>query len=173
MGRPRSSWLPGLVAGLAIWAAGTALPAQEGLALSKGQTLYVPVYSHIYWGPKQRVFDLACTLSIRNVDPSEAITIVSVDYFNTEGKRIRSFLQKPLVVPPLGTKEYYIEEKDTAGGSGANFLVRWSAAGEVNPPIVECVMIGVQAAQGVSFTSRGRVILDHPREPAAPAKGAH
>lgn len=148
---------------LVVMGAGLSVLAGEGKGLSKGQTLYVPVYSHIYWGPKPRAFDLACTLSIRNVDPQEAITITSVDYFNTEGKKIRSFLDKPMKVPPLGTREYYIQEKDKAGGSGANFLVRWTAGREANPPIVECVMIGVEAAQGVSFTSRGRVIVDHPR----------
>ncbi len=153
----------GLLTALVVLGAGMSMLAGEALSLSKGQTLYVPVYSHIYWGPKPRAFDLACTLSIRNVDPQAAITLTSVDYFNTDGKKIRSFLDKPVKVLPLGTKEYYIEETDKAGGSGANFLVKWAADKDTNPPIVECVMIGVESSQGVSFTSRGRVVLDHPK----------
>ena len=154
--------IPGLLLLLAA-AAGLAPRADEPPCRSKGQTLYVPVYSHIYWGPKPRAFNLACTLSIRNIDPEEAITVTSVDYYNTEGKKIRAFLDKPVKIPALATKEYYIEEKDTAGGSGANFLVRWTAEKDANAPIVECIMIGVEAAQGVSFTSRGRVVLERPK----------
>ncbi len=163
MRMPLTRRAQGLLTALVVLGAGMSMLSGEALSLSKGQTLYVPVYSHIYWGPKPRAFDLACTLSIRNVDPHVAITLTSVDYFNTDGKKIRSFLDKPVKVLPLGTKEYYIEETDKAGGSGANFLVKWAADKDTNPPIVECVMIGVESSQGVSFTSRGRVVLDHPK----------
>ena len=44
------------------------LEAHELPALSKGQTVYVPAYSHIYIGGKKRPFELAITLSIRNID---------------------------------------------------------------------------------------------------------
>ncbi len=161
MRRPLTRRAQGLLMALVVLGAGMSMLAGQAMSLSKGQTLYVPVYSHIYWGPKPRAFDLACTLSIRNVDPQVAITLTSVDYFNTDGKKIRSFLGKPVQVLPLGTKEYYIEETDKSGGSGASFLVKWTAGKDTNPPIVECVMIGVESSQGVSFTSRGRVLLDH------------
>jgi hypothetical protein len=69
------------------------LDARETLALSKGRTVYVPAYSHIY--------------------------------------------------------------------TGANFIVKWKSATEVNPPIIESIMIGAQSSQGISFTSRGRAILSH------------
>lgn len=134
-------------------------PAGQAPLLTPGQTLYVPVYSHIYWGSRGRSFNLACTLSIRNTDPEAAITVTSVEYFDTEGRRIRSYLDRPLRLGPLATKEYYIEEEDTRGGSGANFVVRWSADAPVNAPIVECVMIGVRSGQGVSFTSRAQEIV--------------
>ena len=50
----------------------------EDIKLSDGQTVYVPIYSHIYSGIKARPFDLAATLSIRNTDPTHAITLVAV-----------------------------------------------------------------------------------------------
>jgi hypothetical protein len=34
----------------------------EDIRLSAGQTVYVPIYSHIYSGVKGRPFDLAATL---------------------------------------------------------------------------------------------------------------
>jgi len=132
----------------------------EGPSLSKGQTLYVPVYSHIYWGAKVRPFNLACTLSVRNTDTAATITVTSVDYYDTEGRKIRAFLDRPLKLGPLATREFYIGEEDTVGGSGANFLVRWSAETPANAPLVECVMIGVRSGQGVSFTSRAREISE-------------
>lgn len=157
---PRRLLGTALLGGLLALGAGGPVLADDGPALSRGQLLYVPVYSHIYWGPQPRTFNLACTLSIRNIDPREAITITSVDYYDTGGRRLRSFLEKPLRLPPLGTKEVYIQEKDTAGGSGANFLVRWTADKPANEPLVECVMVGVEQAQGVSFTSRARVVAE-------------
>jgi hypothetical protein len=44
--------------------------ADSSMVLSAGQTVYVPIYSHIYSGLKGRPFNLAATLSIRNTDPS-------------------------------------------------------------------------------------------------------
>ncbi len=47
--------------------------------LSRGQTVYVPVYSHIYYGDRDNhVMLLAATLSIRNIDLAKTITILSV-----------------------------------------------------------------------------------------------
>ena len=157
----RRMGVPVRVIPLALLLLGTALLLMgEGPVLSKGQTLYVPAYSHIYWGPKGRPFNLACTLSLRNTDPAATVTVTSVEYYDTAGKRIRSYLEAPLSLGPLATKEFYVEEEDTAGGSGANFLVRWSAPSPVNALLVECVMIGVRSGQGVSFTSRAREIAE-------------
>lgn len=134
-----------------------AAPAWAG-ALANGQLLYAPVYSHIYTGNKQRPFDLAVTLSVRNSDPRHAIRVLSVDYFSSDGKLLRSFLQSPMNLAPLQATEFVINESDTSGGSGASFLVRWNAQGPVNVPVVETVMIGTSGSQGISFLSPARVI---------------
>ncbi|QTA85160.1 DUF3124 domain-containing protein [Desulfonema magnum] len=135
------------------------LHADEKLGLSKGQTVYVPAYSHIYSGNSERPFLLAVTLSIRNIDPKHQIQITSVDYYATQGKHLKHFLNEPRILKPLGSLRYIIPEKDKSGGSGANFIVEWKSGKSVNSPIVECIMIGTQTQQGVSFTSRGRVIV--------------
>ena len=100
--------------------------------LSKGQTVYVPVYSHIYSGDREHPFYLAATLSVRNTDPKHAITILSVDY----------------------------KESDKSGGSGANFTVKWKSDVKINAPIIESIMIGTKTQQGISFISPGRVIQE-------------
>lgn len=128
--------------------------------LSSGQFLYVPVYSHIYIGDKERPFNLAVTLSVRNTDPKQGLRLTRVDYYNTEGVLIRHYLPNPVLLGPLGSTRYVIQEKDTEGGSGANFLVRWESAAAMNPPIVEAIMIGAQSGQGISFTSQAREIIE-------------
>ena len=50
-----------------------------GPVLSSGQLLYVPVYSHIYIGDKERPFNLAVTLSIRNTDPRSGLRLTAVE----------------------------------------------------------------------------------------------
>ncbi|MDQ1238067.1 MAG: hypothetical protein QG577_251 [Thermodesulfobacteriota bacterium] len=128
--------------------------------LSKGQTVYVSVYSHIYGGPRTRSLDLTATLSIRNTDPTESLELTSVRYFDSEGKLVRKYLEKPQAIGPLATTRFIVEEYDTAGGSGAKFLVGWRSLKPVTPPVIECIMITIQSGLGISFVSHGRVIRD-------------
>jgi len=66
----------------------------EEITLSSGQTLYVPVYSHIYSGVKGRPFDLAATLSLRNTNLQNPITLVSVKYYDSAGKLVEDYLSR-------------------------------------------------------------------------------
>ncbi|ADU64231.1 MAG: DUF3124 domain-containing protein [Pseudodesulfovibrio sp.] len=136
------------------------LPATALAQRSLGQTLYVPCYSHIYHGPKNRSLDLTVTLSVRNIDPKLPLTLTAVDYYDTEGSLIRHELSKPQILAPLMTLEFMVHQRDSKGGSGANFLVRWEAAKPVNAPLVEAVMISTESGLGVSFTSGARVLED-------------
>ena len=60
---------------MAAMAPGLACYAQ-GTGLFRGQTVYVPVYSHIYHGDKETPYYLAATVSIRNMDQSHSITVM-------------------------------------------------------------------------------------------------
>lgn len=131
----------------------------QAQAMSRGQTVYVPAYSHIYSGDRELPFLLTVTLSIRNIDPSSEIRILAVDYFETQGELLTKELKRPVDLKPLGSIRYVIPETDEAGGSGANFLVQWTSDRPVNPPIIESVMIGTRQQQGISFVSRGRAIV--------------
>ena len=153
-----------LIASLALFSGlcSSSLAASE-YRLSNGQTLYVPVYSNIFSAPKQIPFNLAAILSIRNTDISNAIRIISADYYDTKGKLIRKYYDKEVILAPLESTYLYLPEDDTAGGIGANFIVRWTAAREVNAPVIECVMIGMKGGQGISFVSPGQVIKENTR----------
>ena len=138
---------------------GAALAGDDG-SQSRGQTLYVPVYSHIYSGDRERPTYLAATVSIRNTDPNRAIQLESVDYFDSEGKLLRRYLEKPITLKPMASTRYVVSESDKAGGSGANFIIRWKSDALVNAPIAEGIMISTASQLGISFTSRGQVIRE-------------
>lgn len=131
--------------------------------LSKGQTVYVPVYSNIFSAPRKIPFQLATILSIRNTDMSDAITVLAADYYDTKGKIVRKYFPKPVILAPLESTDIYLSEEDTTGGTGANFIVRWSSPKEVNAPIIESVMIGMKSGQGISFVSSGQEITEPAR----------
>ena len=132
----------------------------EDIKLSSGQTVYVPIYSHIYSGVKGRPFDLAATLSIRNTNTKNPITLVSVKYYDSDGKLVEDYLEKPKQISAMVSTRYIITEDNKAGGSGANFMVVWKSDQNVNPPIIEAIMIGTHSGQGISFASRGQVIKE-------------
>jgi len=148
---------------LLLFSAAVLTPAgssAEEIPLSSGQTVYVPIYSHIYSGVKGRPFELAATLSIRNTDPGYPITITAVKYYDTAGKLVKEYIDQPVRLNALASTRYIITEGDKTGGSGANFMVVWKADKALNPPIIEGVMIGTHSGQGISFVSRGQVIKD-------------
>ncbi|MDD5286365.1 MAG: DUF3124 domain-containing protein [Desulfuromonadaceae bacterium] len=131
--------------------------------LSKGQTLYVPVYSNIFSAPKKIPYNLATILSIRNTDMSNPIYVVAVDYYDTKGKLVKKYYQQPITLAPLESTDIFIPEENTAGGTGANFIVKWNSQKAVNAPIIECVMIGMKSGQGISFVSPAQEIKETSR----------
>jgi hypothetical protein len=144
---------------LAVSNASTFAYSDDTIILSKEQTIYVPAYSHIYSGDRESPFLLTVTISIRNIDMKQSIKITNVDYYETQGNLLKKMMELPVTLKPLESIRYVIPEKDKAGGSGANFIVKWESDKLVNPPIVESIMIGTQNQQGVSFTSRGQAII--------------
>jgi hypothetical protein len=136
---------------------GKTAPDRAPAATSTGHAVYVPAYSHIY-SRGGEAFLLEITLSVRNTDPQRSIRIDRVRYYDTSGRPIRELTEAPLLLGPLQTASYLVEKRDVEGGSGANFIVDWSADDRVNPPILEAVMVGVDKTHNLSFTSRGEPI---------------
>ena len=132
--------------------------AREGNATVTSQTVYVPIYSHIYFQDKSRTLNLTATLSIRNTDLTHPITVTAVRYYDTDGNLIRKYVEQPIRLAALATTEFLVEEQDTRGGSGANFIVGWSATERVTEPVVEAVMVNSSLGLGFAFISPGRVI---------------
>ena len=124
------------------------------------QTVYVPVYSHIYADSrfKDKPFQLTAILSIRNTDMENAFTLEKVAYYDSHGKLLSHYLDKPLSVAPLASTRYIVPESHTLGGSGAKFIVTWKSKEGITEPIIEGVMIGTKMQQGISFVTNSQVL---------------
>lgn len=133
-----------------------------------GQTIYVPIYSHIYYENRQKSFDLAATLSIRNTDLTNPMVVTAVRYYDTDGKLLRQYVEKPIQLNALASTDFVVDRNDISGGSGANFIVEWVAETEISEPIVEAVMIGSALQQGISWISPGKVIKNQPNRQKSP-----
>lgn len=132
----------------------------EEIILSRGQTVYVPVYSNIIAGPREIPVHLSNTLIIRNTDIHNEIQVTVADYYDSKGLLIKKFYTKPVKLAPLETDYIFLSDREQEGGVGANFIIRWRADKKVNTPIVECVMVG---SQGRAFVSPSRPIKEDTR----------
>ena len=153
-----------LVLALLLLAGPVRPAAAEVLGRWLGQTVYVPVYSHIFADDRyrDRPFLLTATLSVRNTDPERPFTLQRVDYYDSEGALLQRYLEAPITLAPLASTHYIVPESEAKGGAGAKFLSDWQAPAAVNEPIIEAVMIGTKLQQGISFISTGRAIKGTP-----------
>ena len=144
---------------LAIFGASSVALAQEARPLVKGQTLYLPIYSHMLYGNlgksgKASYVLLSALVSIRNTDARRPLRILTAKYFDTNGKLLGERVPAPVLVPPLGTLELFVELNDASGGSGANFLIKWDAEQPVNPPLVESLHANMDGGKAVIFMTQ-------------------
>lgn len=149
----------------AVWSWSTAASAQEARAPVRGQTLYLPIYSHMLYGNlgksgKASQVLLSALVSIRNTDGKRPLRILSARYFDTQGKLLGERLPAPVVLPPLGTLELFVDLNDASGGSGANFIIKWEAEQPINPPLVESLHANMDGGKAVIFTTQAVPVSD-------------
>lgn len=133
--------------------------ADEVRGKMPGQILYLPVYSHLLYGNYGRngavsQVLLSALVSIRNTDAKRAIRVSSANYYSTQGKLLKNFVPTPVAIPPLGTHELFVEQNDTSGGSGANFIIEWSAESPASPPLVEGLHANMDSGKAVIVTTQ-------------------
>ena len=117
--------------------------------------IYVPIYSNIYVDQQNQKSLLAATLSIRNTSSSDSLFVSKIDYFNTDGNLVRSYIDNLISLPPMGTINYVIEKEDDTGGAGANFIVELSAESKNIRPLIQAIMIGQTGNKAYSFAVDG------------------
>ena len=148
------------------------LALSTGLALGQmppgralGQNLYLPIYSHIWHGDMTAKGErektlVAVTVSIRNTDPVKSIRVLSAQYYDTDGKKLKEYVTSPKTIGPMGTHELFIPRSDDTGGSGANFVISWKSDTPASLPIVEGVHANLPVGRSIAFTSSARPMPD-------------
>lgn len=139
--------------------------AETALGRSVGQTLYLPIYSHIWHGDTtsdgQRARTLvSVSVSIRNTDPVNPLRVLSAQYYDTDGKRLKEYVTSPKILGPMGTYELFVPRSDDTGGSGANFVIRWQSDKPANPPVVQGFHANLPVGRSIAFATSAVVITD-------------
>ena len=129
-------------------------------------TIYVPIYSDIYDKTVSSKSLLTATLSVRNTSMRDSIFIYGVDYYDTKGELVRNYLEQILLLEPLQTAEFIVEEADNSGGTGANFIVEWGANRSNLKPIFQGVMVLKSGQHALSFLTNGISISEKPLKSA-------
>jgi len=131
----------------------TAMPSEN---LGVSGAFYVPAYSSISMSQGKLRADFSVTLSIHNASETRPLILRRVAYFDTGGKMVENYLKAPVALKPYSTIEVFIPITDVRGGTGANFVVDWAAAGEIAEPVVEALMVGGLGSGHYAFISQGR-----------------
>jgi hypothetical protein len=126
--------------------------------LSAKGMVYVPAYSRVNGAGTRKLIELTTTLRIDNTSESKPLVIERIEYYDTSGKLVQSYLKDPVALRPFGSVEIVIPSDDIRGGVAANFIVAWAGSGPIAQPLVEAVMIGTQDNTSYSFVSQGRPI---------------
>jgi len=115
---------------------------------------YLSIYSQIYSYSEQTTYNLTAMVSLRNTSDSDTIYILRAEYYDTHGKSIRKYFEKPIFLAPMETTDIIIDETDTSGGTGSNFMFDWKIQKNCSEPIFEGVMNSTMGQQGLSFTTQ-------------------
>jgi hypothetical protein len=99
---------------------------------------------------------LTIILSLRNTSFSDTLYFDRIEYYDSNGKLLRKYIEKVLVLRPMESMEYIVEAAEKKGGAGANFVVSYLAkTGLKNKPFIETVMMGNVGNYGFAFSSPG------------------
>jgi hypothetical protein len=122
------------------------------------ETLYVPVYSDIYYLNGTLRYLLTATVSIRNNTMTDTAYVFSSTYYDSDGAKLKEFVDSTILVLPLESFELVVEQTEIQGGAGANFIIEWGAKRYTNQLMVQSIMIGTTGQHGISFFPEAKVI---------------
>ena len=124
--------------------------------MTKHETIYLPVYSHIYTS-EEKYEPMGITLSIRNTDLNNNLVVENVSYYNTAGDLIEIYVSKPHLLNPMASIDFVVDLNDMRGGSGANFVIKWTGKQELSNPIIQAVMVNNSGNKAFAFITDGQI----------------
>lgn len=119
---------------------------------------YLSIYSEIYSVSEHKTHNLTAMVSLRNTSDTDTIYILKAEYYDTHGKSVRTYFKKPIYLAPLETTEIIIDEVDTEGGTGSNFIFEWKTPKNCPEPLFEGIMNSTKGQQGLSFSTQSKRI---------------
>lgn len=124
--------------------------------LEINERVYVPAYSDLYYESQEKKTFFTVILSLRNISFTDTLYFTRIDYYSSHGKLLRQYIDRVLVLRPMESMEYIVEESEKEGGTGANFVVSYSAKASLkNHPFIESIMMGNLDNYRFTFTSPG------------------
>ncbi|TXE06058.1 DUF3124 domain-containing protein [Seonamhaeicola algicola] len=131
------------------------LSATDSLEYGKS---YLSIYSQIYSLTENKTHNLTAMVSLRNTSDTDTIYILNAQYYDTHGKPLRAYFNKPIFLAPMETADIVIDETDTSGGTGSNFIFEWKIPKNCPEPLFEGIMNSTMGQQGLSFTTQAKRI---------------
>lgn len=122
--------------------------------MDQGST-YLSVHSQVYSKNAHSMVGLTVSVNMRNTSLKDTVHIFETKYYDTHGKMIRNYLERPIYILPMETLQIIIPELDIEGGAGGNFMFDWAITDSSYAPIFDAVMISTLGQQGLSFKSYG------------------
>lgn len=119
---------------------------------------YLAIYSQIYSRTERHTVNLTSMVSMRNTSDQDTIYLLRAEYYDTHGRSVRKYFDKPIFLAPLETTEIIIDEVDVTGGTGSNFIIEWKKQVTSPEPIFEGIMTSAIGQQGLSFTTNSKRI---------------
>ena len=133
--------------------------AADEVKLVKGQTLYIPSQSSFMAGTYS--FSVRATVFIHNTDPTNAISITGIDFYNSGGKLVEKYITQPLKLNALAATRVNVKQPlEGEDGMAAHFVIQWQSEHKVVEPLIYSWFTGVSGPRGFSFTSYPRIIQE-------------
>lgn len=127
------------------------ISAKDSLEYGKS---YLSIYSAIYSMSEHKTHNLTAMVSLRNISDVDTIYLQRAEYYDTHGTSLRKYFEKTIFLAPLETTEIIIDELDSTGGTGSNFIFEWKIPLGCPKPLFEGVMNSTMGQQGLSFTTQ-------------------
>ena len=134
----------------------------DSIKMKYYETDYLPVYSDIYQEDGTKRYPITITVSIRNTSLVDSAFIQSTTYYDSYGKLLYSYIDSTILLSPLESIEFVVEEKENIGGAGANFIIEWAATKYSDQILIQGVM--VNAFNGFSFHTDTKIIAKEAKE---------
>ena len=152
----RVVWLIGIMTlGFSLVASGAAAEVK----LVKGQTLYIPSQTSFMAGTYS--FNIRPTVFIHNTDPTNAISITGIDFYNSGGKLVEKYVTQPLKLNALAATRVNVKQPlEGEDGMASHFVIQWQSEHKVVEPLINGWFTGVSGTRGFSFTSYPRIIQE-------------